>query len=56
MHSTISLSPFEVVYRFNPLIPLDLLPFPTHEVWNFQDRQAKAQMVQDLHAQVKETI
>jgi hypothetical protein len=27
VHSTIDFSPFEVVYGFNPLIPLDLLPF-----------------------------
>jgi len=31
MHSTTSHSPFEVIYRFNPLTPLDLLPLPTHE-------------------------
>ena len=28
MHSTTSHSPFEVVYGFNPLTPLDLLPLP----------------------------
>ena len=33
VHSTTSHSPFEVVYGFNPLTPLDLLPLPTHEAW-----------------------
>ena len=28
VHSTTSHSPFEVLYGFNPLTPLDLLPFP----------------------------
>jgi len=27
VHSTTQMSPFEVVYGFNPLTPLDLLPF-----------------------------
>ena len=56
VHSTTSHSPFEIVYGFNPLTPLDLLPLPTHESWNCQDGQVKAKMIQDLHAQVKETI
>ena len=29
IHSTIHYSPFEVIYRFNSLKPLDLLPFFT---------------------------
>uniref|UniRef100_A0A2N9J0J0 RNA-directed DNA polymerase n=1 Tax=Fagus sylvatica TaxID=28930 RepID=A0A2N9J0J0_FAGSY len=28
MHSTTSYSPFEIVYGFNPLTPLDLMPLP----------------------------
>jgi len=28
VHRTTKLSPFEVVYGFNPLTPLDLLPLP----------------------------
>ena len=28
IHSTIHCSPFEIVYGFNPLRPLDLLPIP----------------------------
>jgi len=28
VHKTTNISPFEVVYGFNPLTPLDLLPLP----------------------------
>ena len=56
MHSTTSHSPFEIVYGFNPLTPLDLLPLPTQESWTCQDGEAKAKMIQDLHTQVKEAI
>nr|KYP41556.1 hypothetical protein KK1_037070 [Cajanus cajan] len=28
VHNITNLSPFEVVYDFNPLTPLDLLPLP----------------------------
>jgi len=44
------------VYEFNPLTPLDFLPLPTHEAWTCQDGKAKAKMIKDLHAQVKDTI
>jgi hypothetical protein len=36
MHTTTSYSPFEIVYGFNPLTPLDLMPLPIDErgvVW-----------------------
>jgi len=33
VHSTTSHSPFKIVYGFNPLTPLDLLPLPIHEAW-----------------------
>jgi len=56
VHSTTSHFPFEVVYGLNPLTPLDLLPLPTHEAWTCQDGETKVKMIQDLHAQVKETI
>jgi len=31
VHSTTSLYPFEIVYGFYPLTPLNLLPLPTYE-------------------------
>jgi hypothetical protein len=30
-HSTTKVSPFQVVYGFNPRAPIDLLPLPTAE-------------------------
>ncbi|XP_042377669.1 uncharacterized protein LOC121970764, partial [Zingiber officinale] len=33
VHSTTQFSPFEIVYGFNPLTPLDLLPLPGDWVW-----------------------
>jgi len=56
VHSTTSHSPFEVVYGFNPLTPLNFLPLLTHEAWTCQDGEAKAKYIQDLHSQVKEII
>ena len=38
VHSTTSYSPFEVVYGFNPLTPLDILPFPSNEYANFEKK------------------
>ncbi len=35
MCSTTGYSHFKNVYDFNPLTPLDLLPFPIHEVSSF---------------------
>jgi hypothetical protein len=35
IHSTAKLSPFMVVYGFNPRAPIDLLPLPTSEIVNF---------------------
>nr|XP_023887116.1 uncharacterized protein LOC111999228 [Quercus suber] len=32
VHSTTNFSPFEIVYGFNPLTPLDLLPLPVNEM------------------------
>ena len=31
MHTTTFFSPFEVVYGFNPITPLDLMPLPINE-------------------------
>jgi hypothetical protein len=36
VHSTADFSPFEIVYSFNPLTPLDLLPLPVDEKKNEQ--------------------
>ncbi|CAL0313886.1 unnamed protein product [Lupinus luteus] len=52
-HSTTEFSPFEIVYGFKPLTPLDLLPIPNESVLKHRDGWAKAEYVQQLHEQVK---
>ncbi|KAF7834890.1 putative gag-pol polyprotein [Senna tora] len=49
VHSSTSFSPFEIVYGFNPLTPLDMLPLPSSEQTNL-DGKKKAKFVQGLHA------
>ena len=41
-HSTTKHSPFEIVYGFNPLTPLDLLPIPLDNSLLHKDGEAKA--------------
>jgi hypothetical protein len=48
VHSSTDFSPFEIVYGFNPLTPLDLLPLPVNEKTSLDD-QKKAEMVKKLH-------
>eukprot|EP00256_Glycine_max_P068574 XP_025983169.1 uncharacterized protein LOC113000711 [Glycine max] len=56
VHSTTNCSPFEIVYGFNPLTPLDLLPMPNITMFKHKDAQAKAEYVKKLHEQVKAQI
>ena len=56
VHSTTSCSPFEVVYGFNPLTPLDLLPMPNISVFKHKEGQGKADYVKKLHERVKAQI
>ncbi|XP_051113700.1 uncharacterized protein LOC127239543 [Andrographis paniculata] len=53
--STTHLSPFEVVYGFNPLTPTDLLPLPSSDHLNFSGRD-RATSIMELHAKVRENI
>ncbi|KAL0386009.1 UNVERIFIED_CONTAM: Retrovirus-related Pol polyprotein from transposon.6 [Sesamum radiatum] len=55
VHSTTSFTPFEIVYGFNPLTPLDLVPIPVHEQLNL-DGKAKAELIKRLHEKVKLNI
>src|SRR5215813_9200659 len=52
MHSTTSFSPFELVYGFNPLTPLDLIPLPIDERSSL-DGKRKAELVQSLHEKAR---
>ena len=55
VHSTTHCSLFEIVYGFNPLTPLDLLPLPPNNFMSV-DANSKADLVKKLHKQVKERI
>ncbi|KAL4379292.1 hypothetical protein GQ457_02G026260 [Hibiscus cannabinus] len=55
VHSATNMSPFEVVYGYNPTTPLDMLPLPFEQVMN-RDGQSKAEFVMKLHQQVKENL
>ncbi|KZV50019.1 hypothetical protein F511_12893 [Dorcoceras hygrometricum] len=48
VHSTTGFTPFEIVYRFNPLTPVDLLSLPMSERLNL-DGKKKAEYVRTLH-------
>jgi hypothetical protein len=39
VHSTTKISPFQVVYGFNPRAPIDLLPLPPSEMTSFDASQ-----------------
>ncbi|KAK4278380.1 hypothetical protein QN277_016233 [Acacia crassicarpa] len=56
VHSAIHYSPFEIVYGFNPLTPLDLLPLPNNSVFQHKDGKSKAKFVRKLHENVKANI
>ena len=52
MHTTTSYSLFEIVYGFNPLTPLDLMPLPVNGRSSL-DGQKKAELVKSLHERVQ---
>ena len=54
-HSTTGKSPFEVVYGFNPLSPLDILPLPLQERTNM-DVSARASYIKKMHEDTRHTI
>ena len=55
VHSTTNFSPFEIIYGFNPLTPLELLPLLVKEITSL-DGQKKAEMVKKLHESVRKHI
>jgi hypothetical protein len=54
-YSTTKVSPFQVVYGFNPRAPIDLLPLPTMERVH-TDAKERADFILKLHASTKENI
>ena len=55
VHSTTNFSLFEIVFGFNPLTPLDLLPLQVNEMTSL-DGQKKVKMVKKLHENVQQHI
>lgn len=55
VHSSTKFSPFEVVYGFNPLTPLDLIPLPVNELPNL-DGKKKAELVKQIHEEARQNI
>ena len=55
IHSTTNFSPFEIVYGFNPLTPLDLLSLLVNEMTSL-DGEKKVEMVKKLHESVQKHI
>jgi len=53
VHGTTKMSPFEVVYGFNPLTPLDLLPMPNSSLLKHKDEKDKVDFLKKMHKQVK---
>jgi len=49
VHSTRKHSPFEVMYGFDPLTPLHLLPLPNISDFKHKDALAKVEYVKRLH-------
>ena len=55
VHSTTQLCPFEVVYGFKPLTPLDLLPLPLHERVDMEASK-RADYMKKIHEKTREAI
>ena len=55
IHSATKFSPFESVYGFNPLTPLDLSPLPMSEHVNL-DGKKKAEFVKQIHEKARLNI
>nr|KYP43544.1 Transposon Ty3-I Gag-Pol polyprotein [Cajanus cajan] len=53
VHKTTKISPFEVVYGFNPLTPLDLIPLPNSSHYFHKEGVSRADFVKKLHEKVK---
>lgn len=55
IHYASQYSPFEVIYSFNPITPLDLVPLPISKQVNL-DGKKKAEYVRQLHEKVRANI
>jgi hypothetical protein len=55
VHSTMKVSPFQVVYGFNPRAPIDLLPLPPSETTCF-DASQRSEFIMKMHETTKLNI
>jgi translation initiation factor IF-1 len=55
VHSTTKVSPFQIVYGFNPLAPIDLLPLPPSETTCF-DASQLSEFILKMHETTKLNI
>nr|KYP34666.1 Transposon Ty3-I Gag-Pol polyprotein [Cajanus cajan] len=55
VHKTTNLFPFEVVYGFNPLTPLDLLPLPNTTLFH-KEGVSRVDFIKKYHEKVKSQI
>ena len=55
VHSATHFSPFEIVYGFNPLTPLNIIPLPVNEHVNL-DGKKKEDFVKQIHEKTRQNI
>ena len=53
VHKTTNISPFKVVYGFNPYTPLNLLPLPNPHEFVHKEGVTKTEFVKKLHERIK---
>nr|KYP59055.1 Transposon Ty3-I Gag-Pol polyprotein [Cajanus cajan] len=56
VHKTTKMSPFEIVYGFNPLTPLGLLPLPDVASFIHKEGTSRAEFVKNFHERVRNYI
>uniref|UniRef100_A0A151UDQ6 Transposon Ty3-I Gag-Pol polyprotein n=1 Tax=Cajanus cajan TaxID=3821 RepID=A0A151UDQ6_CAJCA len=56
VHKTTNLSPFEVIYGFNPITPLDLLPLPNTPSLFHKKSVSRADFIKKYHEKIKSQI
>ena len=56
VHNITNISLFEVVYEFDPLTPLDLLPLPNPHTFVHKEGLTKDDFVKKMHERIQEQI